>query len=209
MSDNTHILIVDDHQILIDGIVELLSKEDHLQIVDTTSDPMVALEIVDRQDIDVIICDLNMPEMHGKELIPLLKKANEKVKVIVLSMHEEKHVIKEALQAGADAYVLKRSTHSELLEAVTKVMENTTFVSQSLTQMLVDEFKNPSAVDALSEREIEIIRLIAQELTNKQIASTLFISEKTVETHKSNIFKKTNSVSAVGIARFAYEHNLL
>lgn len=209
MSSQLNILIVDDHQILIDGVVELLSKNEEFNIVATASNPSRALEVIRNHSVDLLISDVNMPEMKGDELIPLLKKEKPGLKVIALSMHEEKHIIKDVLKAGADGYVLKKSTHNELEEAIKKVMNDETFVSAAITKMLVDDFKNPSVIDALSEREREIIKLIVKEFTNKQIAEALFISEKTVETHKRNIFRKTDSNSAVGLTKFAIEHHLV
>ncbi|SMD37327.1 DNA-binding response regulator, NarL/FixJ family, contains REC and HTH domains [Reichenbachiella faecimaris] len=209
MIKRTNIIIIDDHQILIDGVVELLKNHAAFHVVGTASGFQRALELVENHQVDVAICDLNMPDIKGSELIPKLKAIRSALKVVVLSMHEEKHVIKEVLKAGADGYVLKRSTHNELIDAITAVMANQAFVSEAITQMLVDEIKHPTVIDHLSEREIEIIKLIVQEKTNRQIGDELCISEKTVETHKRNIFRKTNCSSAVGLTKFALSYNLV
>lgn len=209
MSESIHIMIVDDHQILIDGVVELLSHNPGFHIVGTASDAKRAMEITKNHLIDVVICDVNMPDVKGIELIPQLKQISSKLKIVALSMHEEKHIIKEVLKNGADGYVLKRSTHLELLSAIDKVVKGEVFVSEAIAQMLVDEIKNPSPIDHLSEREVEIIKLIVAEKTNRQIGEELCISEKTVETHKRNIFRKTNSGSAVGLTKFAIAHHLI
>lgn len=209
MTGLTNIIIVDDHQILIDGVVELLSHNPGFHIVGTASDAGRALDLAKNHRVDVAICDINLPDMKGTQLIPQLKCTSSNLKVIALSMHEEKHIIKEVLKNGADGYVLKKSTHLELLSAIDKVTQGETFVSEVITQMLVDEIKNPSPIDDLSEREIEIIKLIVAEKTNRQIGDELCISEKTVETHKRNIFRKTNSGSAVGLTKFAIAHHLI
>ncbi|MEO9801795.1 MAG: response regulator transcription factor [Reichenbachiella sp.] len=208
MSSAIQIIIIDDHQILIDGVVELLTNRSDCHIVGTASESVRAIDLVKNHRVDLAICDINMPGVKGTELIPELKKCSPLLKVIALSMHEEKHIIKEVLKNGADGYVLKKSTHLELLDAIERVCAGETFVSEAITQMLIDEIKNPTPIDHLSEREIQIIKLIAQEKTNRQIGDELCISEKTVETHKRNIFRKTNSNSAVGLTKFAIEHNL-
>ncbi|MEO9966867.1 MAG: response regulator transcription factor [Reichenbachiella sp.] len=209
ISDTINIIIIDDHQILIDGVVELLNHKKNFHVVGTASGYQRALDLISNHKVDVAICDVNMPQMRGTELIPKLKSINSNLRIVALSMHEEKHVIKEVLKLGADGYVLKRSTHNELVDAIKAVSNGQTFVSDAITEMLVDEIKNPTPIDHLSEREIEIIKLIVQERTNRQIGDELCISEKTVETHKRNIFRKTNTSSAVGLTKFALSHNLV
>lgn len=209
MSDKIEVLIVDDHQILVDGVVEILSKFDQYSIMATASDGKRALDTVKHHAVDVVITDISMPGIKGTDLIPEIKKINPKIKVIALSMHEEKHIIKDVLKAGADAYVLKRSTHNELILALEKIQSGEVFVSDAITKMLVDEIRYPSIEELLSEREREIIKLVVNECTAKQIAETLFISEKTVETHKRNIFRKTGTSTLVGLTKFAIEHQLV
>ncbi len=203
------ILIVDDHQILIDGILELLSKVDGVEVTATASSAEQALSLIAQGHFDLVVTDIGLPEMKGTELIYELKKMKPALKVIALSMHEEQHVVKDALKAGADGYVLKKSTHHELEEAIAKVIKGEVFVSAEITRMLVDEVKYPSVISQLSDREIEIIRLIVKEFTTKKIAEALFISEKTVESHKTNIFRKTDTSTLVGLTKFAIAHQLI
>ena len=203
------VLIVDDHQILIDGVVEILGKQEQYKIMGTASNAERGLEIVRNHSLDIVITDVSMPGMKGTDFIPEIKKINSDIKVLALSMHEEKHIIKDVLKAGADAYVLKRSTHNELLTALEKICEGEVFVSDAVTRMLVDDMRYPSIESLLSDREKEIIQLIVQEMTTKKIAESLFISEKTVETHKTNIFIKTGTSTLVGLTKFAIEHGLV
>ena len=203
-----NILIVDDHQLMIDGIVELLQNNGNYTIIGTSTSSAHALGMLDNTRVDILITDVNMPEMKGPELIVKVKNNFPDVKIIALSMHQEKHIIKDVLQAGADSYVLKHSTQNELIEAIEKTSQGETFVSSAITKMLVDDVKYPTIQELLSEREREIIKLVVKEYTGKQIAEELFISEKTVETHKRNIFRKTNTTTLVGLTKFAIEHQL-
>lgn len=202
------ILLVDDHQLMIEGVMELLQKNGNNQIIATANSAKRALDILQNAKADLVITDVNMPEMKGNELIPKIKSLRKETKVIALSMHQEKHIVKDVLKAGADGYVLKNSTQDELQEAIEKIMIGETFVSGVITKMLVDGIKYPSIEELLSEREREIIKLILKEYTAKQIATELFISEKTVETHKRNIFRKTDTSTLVGLTKFAIEHQL-
>ncbi|MBV6645522.1 MAG: response regulator transcription factor [Cyclobacteriaceae bacterium] len=208
MTPSVKILIVDDHQLMIDGIMELLQNHGNHTIVGTTTKAVHVLEMLKNTKVDMLISDVNMPEMKGPELISKVKTTYPELKVIALSMHQEKHIVKDVLKAGADSYVLKHSTQNELIEAIEKTMLGETFVSAAVTKMLVDDVKYPSIEELLSEREREIIKLVVKEYTGKQIAEELFISEKTVETHKRNIFRKTNTSTLVGLTKFAIEHQL-
>jgi len=202
------IMIVDDHQLMIDGMMELLSNQGNHQVVVTSNSAKRGLEMLKNTTVDVLISDVNMPEMKGTDFIRSSKKLNPAIKIIAVSMHSEKHIVKDVLKAGADSYVLKHSTQNELIEAIQKTIDGETFVSAAITKMLVDSVKYPSIEELLSEREREIISLIVKEYTGRQIAEELFISEKTVETHKRNIFRKTNTTTLVGLTKFAIEHQL-
>ena len=209
MKGPTKILIVDDHQLMIDGIMELLQNHGNHQIVATANAGKRALEILENSTIDVVISDVNMPEMKGTDFISEVKKIYPDIGIIAVSMHQEKHIVKDVLKAGADSYVLKHSTQNELIEAIEKTAAGETFLSAAVTKMLVDDVKYPSIEELLSEREREIITLVVKEYTGKQIAEELFISEKTVETHKRNIFRKTNTSTLVGLTKFAISHHLV
>lgn len=202
------IMIVDDHQLMIDGMMELLSNHGNNKIISTTNSAKRGLEVLKNTTLDILITDVNMPEMRGTEFIRESKRINPGLKVIAVSMHAEKHIVKDVLKSGADSYILKHSTQNELIEAIDKTINNETFVSSAITKMLVDSVKYPSIEELLSEREREIISLIVKEYTGRQIAEELFISEKTVETHKRNIFRKTNTTTLVGLTKFAIEHQL-
>lgn len=124
-------------------------------------------------------------------------------------MHDEVHLVKEILKAGVNGYVLKKDTQNELLQAIREVQAGKVFLSNDINKMLIVNLQNPDEGKLLTDREREILKLIAREFTNKQIAEELFISERTVETHRKNIFKKTGTNSLVGLIKFAYANNLI
>lgn len=202
------ILLVDDHAILSDGVRSLLEKEDY-KVVFQADSAERALEFLKKNDVDLVITDFNMPGMDGLSLIHLVKRINQNIKIIVLSMHDEVHLVKEILKTGVNGYVLKKDTQNELLQAIREVQAGKVFLSNDINKMLIINLQNPDEGKLLTDREREILKLIAREFTNKQIAEELFISERTVETHRKNIFKKTGTTSLVGLIKFAYANNLI
>jgi DNA-binding NarL/FixJ family response regulator len=203
------ILLVDDHTILLDGVKSLLKQEEDLQVVGQASSAEAALEFLKKQDVDLIITDYSMPGMDGLSLLNTVKRIAPSTKIILLSMHDEVHLVKEILKAGVNGYVLKKDTHKELLNAIHDVRNGKVYLSSDVNKMLIMNLNNPDEGKLLTDREREILKLIAKEYTNKNIAEELFISERTVETHRKNIFKKTGTNSLVGLMKFAYANNLI
>ena len=203
------ILLVDDHTILLDGVKSLLSQEDDLQVVGQAGSAEAALEFLKKQDVDLIITDYSMPGMDGLSLLNTVRRIAPNTKIILLSMHDEVHLVKEILKAGVNGYVLKKDTHKELLDAIRDVKNGKVYLSSDVNKMLITNLNNPDEGKLLTDREREILKLIAKEYTNKNIAEELFISERTVETHRKNIFKKTGTNSLVGLMKFAYANNLI
>ncbi|MGB4973237.1 MAG: response regulator transcription factor [Cyclobacteriaceae bacterium] len=202
------ILLVDDHTILSDGVKSLLEKKDY-EVVFQADSAERALDFLKKNEVDLMITDFNMPGMDGLSLIHLVKRINQNVKIIVLSMHDEVHLVKEILKAGVNGHVLKKDTQNELLQAIREVQAGKVFLSNDINRLLIVNLQNPDEGKLLTDREREILKLIAREFTNKQIAEELFISERTVETHRKNIFKKTATTSLVGLIKFAYANNLI
>jgi two-component system nitrate/nitrite response regulator NarL len=203
------ILLVDDHAILLDGIKTLLEKVEGINVTATAQSAEKALQILSDTEVDLVITDFNMPGMDGLSLIHSIKKIKPKIKTIILSMHDETHLVKEILRSGVNGYVLKKDTHHELLKAIHEVEQGKIYLSSDINKILIDNLQNPDDGKLLSDREREIVKLIAKEYSNKQIAEKLFISERTVETHRKNIFKKTGANSLVGLIKFAYANNLI
>jgi two-component system, NarL family, nitrate/nitrite response regulator NarL len=203
------ILLVDDHAILLDGVRNLLEKEEGLRVTGTAESAEKALEFLKTNDVDIVVTDFHMPGMDGLTLVHTIKRIQPEIKTIILSMHDETHLVKEILRAGVNGYVLKKDTHKELLNAIEEVKHGRVYLSSDINKILITNLQNPEEGRLLTDREREILKLIAKEYSNKQIAEELFISERTVETHRKNIFKKTSTNSLVGLIKFAYANNLI
>ncbi|MFZ4752770.1 MAG: response regulator [Chitinophagaceae bacterium] len=209
---NIRIAILDDHQIVIDGLRLLLENHSHFEIVGQFNRGQELLDALAVLKADIVITDILMPEMDGLEVAMRLKDQFPDIKVIALSMNGEGPLAEKMIeQAEVAGYVLKTTNKSELTEAIESVYAGDTFYAKEI----LDELKNFQKIKQENEsinltiREIEIIQCIASDLTNKQIADQLFISERTVETHRKNIFRKTNIHSAVGLVEFARKRKLI
>lgn len=203
------IVLVDDHSILLDGLKKLIQEDDMLTVVDAVSNLPDAIRTIDRHKPDLVITDYNLGEDDGLALVQKVKRILPDTKFIVLSMHDESHLVKEILKEGINGYVLKKDTKDELLEAIYSVRGGKMYLSNDINSMLVKSLYEPDEGKLLTSREREILQLIAKEYSNKDIAEELFISERTVETHRKNIFRKTKTNSIVGLIKFAYANNLI
>jgi DNA-binding NarL/FixJ family response regulator len=209
------ILIVDDHQIMIDGLMALLANDKQMQVVGVALNGVRALEIIKEQEIDVVLSDISMPVMDGLALTKAIKNFNENVKVIALSMFCDNENITQMIEAGVSGYLLKNTGNKELTAAIQKVADGGIYYSEEVSNVVIKNFSDHTQKKAvmekinLTEREKQIIHLIAKEYNNAKIADELFISERTVETHRKNIYRKTNTNSIVGLIKFAYEHGFM
>ncbi len=208
VSKKTKILIVDDHAILLDGIKKILSNADNYEVIGTAVSGTEALEILKTKEIDLIITDLQMPDMDGLEMIRTVRNENTSIKIIVLSLHDEAHYVKSVIKIGIQGYIHKSETSEDLLTALEWIPEGKVFMSSRINKVLMNSLNNPEQHCFLTVREIEILKLITEEFTNNEIADKLFISPRTVETHRKNIFRKTGCNSLVGLIKFAYENNI-
>jgi DNA-binding NarL/FixJ family response regulator len=211
MSKKIKIVIADDHQMLIDGIKSLLKEAENIDIVGCANNGNDALQLVEKYHPDILLSDINMPGMGGLELARVLKQKHNAVKIISLSMYADAAIVSDMLQAGVSGYVLKNTGKEELVAAVNKVFGGGVYYSTEISEMMMRNLsgKKDEATSALTAREIEIVKLIGLEMTNAQIGEKLFISERTVETHRKNIFRKTNTKTVVGLLKYAYEHKLI
>ncbi len=195
---------------LIDGLKALLSDEKHISLVGENTSAKVALKEVGEYRPDIVLTDINMPEMDGIELTREIKKQQPEVKVIALSMYGERETISDMLKAGVSAYILKNTGKQELLKAIEKVASGGTFFSDEVSAEMMRTYPEQAAKEiSLSQREIEVIELIAQEYTNARIAEALFISERTVETHRKNIFRKTDTKSVIGLLKYCVDKRII
>jgi DNA-binding NarL/FixJ family response regulator len=209
------IVLADDHHILLDGIKALLQKQKDVEIAGMYDDGRKLLEELPRSKPDIAIIDINMPHMNGIELCQKIKAADAAIQVITLSMYDDAGHIMEMIEAGVSGYILKNASDKELVDAIRTVREGKMFfspeVSEKITTLVIQQqrkLEQPQEAK-LTERELEILKLIAGEYSNAQIANTLFISERTVETHRKNMLRKTNNKSVVGLLKYAMEKQLL
>ncbi len=201
--------MVDDHRMLVDGLKNLINNLPRFNVADVATSGNMALDLIKRNDYDVIVTDYEMPELTGLELIKAARAVHPEVKVIVLSMHDDPAVVRELLRAGVNGYVLKKDAHTTLVEALQKVMDNKKFLSDEISDVLIQLSDGNEDRGVLTSREEEILRLIVKEYSSRQIAEILFISERTVETHRKNILRKTGAANLVGLIKYAYAHNLI
>lgn len=207
---NMKILLVDDHAIVADGLQALLTNEECFTIVEKLTSGNFALAYLKQSEVDMMITDYSMPDMDGLTLVKQAKALRPDLKIVVLSMHDEASMIKDMLSAGVDGYVLKKYAQQELINAVHAVGNGRQFWSAEVSRALLTALQPSEMTEGqVTERELEVLKLLAQELTSKQIAEKLFISERTVETHRKNLMRKTGANNAIGLVRYAYAHKLI
>ncbi len=194
-----------------DGIKALLKNERAFCIIAETTKPLTVLDLIGKKMPDIVIADISMPELNGIELTKLIKQKYPEVKVLALSMHNDKQTITEMLQAGISGFVLKNTGKKELIDALEKIADGGMYFSEaiSLEIMRSTASSNAAIETSLTPREIEIVKLIGAELNNAQIGDKLFISERTVETHRKNIFRKINVKSVAGLMKYALEKGIV
>lgn len=204
--------LVDDHQIVIDGLMSLLKGHDKYRLAFATTDPTEVIKKLAASPVDILLTDIMMPEMQGNVLAKQVKEQYPSTRILALSMSGQGDLVNEMINdADISGYVLKNIGKQELLKALDKIAEGGIYFSEEVIEELqrTSERKKQNDEAHLTDREIEIIRLIEKEYNNKQIAEALFISERTVETHRKNIFRKTNTNSVIGLVKYAYEHRLV
>jgi two-component system, NarL family, nitrate/nitrite response regulator NarL len=211
--EKSKLIIVDDHQMLIDGLKSLLHGEKDFEVIGEATNAEAALDLVKALAPDILITDINMPGTNGIALSKKIKATQPETLILALSMYGEKEIIHEMLEAGVNGYILKNTGKQELLFALRKLVEGGMYFSEEVTLEIIKgvgqrQRKEEIAV-TLTEREQDIVALIAKELTNAAIAKELFISERTVETHRKNIFRKTATKSVIGLLNWAKANGFL
>jgi len=208
-----HILIADDHGVLRAGLRALLNAEPDLEVIAEASDGNDVLRLANELRPDLVLLDISMPGPGGIEVTRRLKEALPELRVLILTAHEDESMLREAVQAGAAGYIIKRAVESELINAIRAVWRGDLYVHPAMTRALLRETSlfpatpEPS-VGSLTPREIEVLRLIAKGYTNGQIAKELNLSVRTVESHRANLMSKLELRSRVELVRYAMEHGL-
>jgi two-component system, NarL family, nitrate/nitrite response regulator NarL len=203
------LLIVDDHHIVLDGLKSLFDQDPQFEIIGAASSAEEALRFLQVSIPNILLTDYRLPGLSGLELAVVVKEKYPSVKRVILSMHDEGLLVKQILKEGVDGYLLKSIQQSELKMALHQIMDGFPYVSPEITRMMLADMNSEQPEELLSERERQVLNLIARECSNKQIAEKLFISERTVETHRKNIFRKTNTTSLVGLIKYAFANNLI
>lgn len=208
------ILLADDHGILRAGLRNLLNAEPDFEVVGEAADGIQALEMAEQTDPDLILVDINMPNMGGIEMLQQLRAKQNATKVLMLTVHEDDGLLKKAIRAGASGYLVKRAAESDLIHAIRTVMQGDMYVHPSMTRALLKDLvpaplSNPAGDNTLTHREIEILRMVARGYTNNQIAQKLSISARTVEGHRANLMGKLGLHSRVELVEYAEQHGLM
>lgn len=209
------ILIVDDHSLVRQGLKQLIELEDDIRVIDLVGDGQEAIKKVKELKPDIVLLDINMPNMNGIEVLRRLKDIDNTIKVIMLTFYEDREYLLETVNLGANGYILKDAESESLIKAIRDVYKGESYIYPTLATELVKEFnridkkgKEGSSVNNLTRREYEVLTLIAEGFNNKEIANHLFISEKTVKNHVSNIFRKINVSDRTQAAIYAYKNNI-
>ncbi|MCG8372629.1 MAG: response regulator transcription factor [Balneolales bacterium] len=210
-----HLLIADDHKIVRDGIRHLLKGQENLTIVGEAENGEEALRKIETEEIDLTIMDINMPVMDGIEATRIIKKEFPAVKVLALTMVDENQYIRKMIEAGASGYVLKSCSKEDLIEAIEKVVRGHHYFSRDVTETILSDMVNPS-LDThtkkneiqITNREMDVLRLIVNEYTNQEIAEELFVSIRTVDAHRRNLLQKIGAKNTAGLVKYALEKQL-
>ena len=212
------ILLVDDHQLVLDGIISIVKEMPEFEIIGSARNGKEAMRFVETITPDLILMDIDMPVMNGLEATRRIKQLKINSKVIILTMHNESSLIKKVMEIGADGYVLKNSDREEFHSALCNVSKGKSHFSAEVTQSLLYPTQSNKVsfeveVDTLqlaklTEREVGVLKLIAEGFSNKEIGDQLFISHRTVDTHRTNLMKKLDVHNIAGLIKFAIKNGL-
>lgn len=208
------IILVDDHQLICDGLCRIIQEIPGFEIIATYQNPMEALRKIPVWKPDILLVDFEMPGLNGLELIQKLKQESPELRSILLTMHLDKATVKEALSLGINAYILKNLDEFELRIALEKVKNNQNYYSAPVTEVLYNKSKeiqknSHSHLDGLSNREREVLRLIAEAFSTKEIAHQLNVEVSTIETHRKSLLRKLDVRNVAGLVRIAIQEGLV
>jgi DNA-binding NarL/FixJ family response regulator len=208
------VLIVEDHEIVRQGIKALLKDDDEIIVSGEGSNGIEALEIIKNNSPDIVLMDMNMPQMNGLECTRLIKQKYPMVKILVLSMHDNENYLFDMMEAGANGYLLKNSSKDELLFAIKKIVNNSYYIGSEFIAAFLSHYRSqPTSMNLqtinLSEREIKVLTLIAEGRTNQEIADILFSSVRTIETQRKKILEKTGTTNTATLIRYAMKNGIL
>lgn len=210
MNEKIKIYLADDYKILRESLMLLLGQEDDLQVVGQSQDGIEVEKDIRNLSVDILILDISMPKRSGIDVAKNLIREFPKLKIIFLTMHKSEEIVAEAFESGAKGYLLKENAFEELIKAIDEVMEGKVYVSSVLSQTLLQGFlANERRGKDLSGREREVLKLLAEGYSNKEISDMLMISIKTVETHRANIMRKNNFKNITELVLYAARNHLI
>lgn len=209
------VLIADDHEIIRYGISTYLSSADHIDIVAEASTGEECLKLFKKKKPDVCVLDISMPGTDGIETTRAIRALDSEVKILILSMHINRHILSDVLNAGINGYLLKSTNKADLLHGIESVAKGQQVFSDPISSLITNSFLkkgqstgNSGSVN-ITNRELEILQLIVEGLTSQEIADQLYISPRTVDTHRANLMKKLDINNAAGLVRYALENDLI
>jgi DNA-binding NarL/FixJ family response regulator len=207
----TRLLLADDHQILLDGFVSILQDVDDMHVVATASNGKSVLDLLEEHAVDVVLLDINMPEMNGVETCKKITNKYPETKVIALSMHKRPSFIKRMMQYGARGYILKDDDSAEIIKGIRQVVSGKKYFSLRVQDLVLEMNleKRKSEGTEISEREVEVLRLISQGLTNQEIAEKLFLSFHTADSHRRNLVEKLGARNTADLVRIGLERGYI
>lgn len=207
------VMIADDHSMIREGLKQLLELEGDFQVIEEACDGVECLEKLSKITPDILLLDINMPNMNGLEVLQKMKDKHMRVKVLVLTVHNEVEYLLKAVDIGINGYLLKDSESAELKKAILTVVNGEDYIQPSLIPLLnakmIDRNKDNVKIESLTRREMDVLKLLAVGMYNKEVAEKLSISERTVKNHVSNIFKKIEVTDRTQAAVFAIRNNLI
>ena len=210
--DKTRVLVADDHPIVRKGICALLNANSKLDVIDEAEDGAMALEKCRKLLPDILLLDITMPHMTGLEVLRLVHEECPQTKVIMLTMHEDEDYFFQAIASGASGYVVKGASGEEIILAIQSVLKEGVYLHPSVAKNLVSDYlrnKKQSVFDGLTPREVEVLKLVADGFTNRQIAEELSISATTVQTHRAHVIEKLDLHNQAELIKYAIRKGIL
>lgn len=213
--DKIKVFIADDHKILRESLVILLSQQENIEVVGEAAGGLEAFEKIQALQPEIAVLDISLPQLNGLDLAARLEQEQPETKIVILTMHKSEEFVKKALSIGVKGYVLKDNALEDLIACIQTVHEGKSFLSQSVTQLVVDEFvkdlkdHDSAQPELISTREREVLQLLAEGKSNKEISETLTLSIKTVETHRAHIMRKLGLRNIADLVLYAVRNHII
>jgi DNA-binding NarL/FixJ family response regulator len=203
------IIIADDHTMFRQGLISLLKEEKNIAVVGEASNGEEVLSLLEKQEADVLLLDIEMPEVDGFDVLRDLKKKHNATKVLALTMHTSTEFVKNIIKAGADGYLQKDAEKNTLIEAITQIVTQGSYYTPEIATLLLNDLRKETSHTAISPREKEVIQLIIDGNTTKEIAKKLFLSKHTIESHRQNILSKLQLKNSAELVKYAIQKGLV